>query len=244
MGWICMDEPKWKPGSLGHGYFYPQKRGIWGLFLVDEFSAHHLPSPVLTPFIPDWEMIARREVYVGMKRRKAGSTWTWSGVMARIMRKSYTLRKRSQARPVRRLEKPQAASRLPWTSKSDRLPEKASNSCSTLKLRRSRRETWKREKLLPATSVTGRRLRHLINSANILPKRTKVRDTDRVKRGEPRNRRDAPKNSFTFCLQGTSCRKCQDPRKSQAQSNTLSRKRCHPSHPSSWIQLGKADPSI
>lgn len=78
-----------------------------------------------------------------MKRRKRGSTWTWRGVMARIIRKSYTFRKRSQARTFIRLENPHVTTRFPWTSKSDKLPEYASNSCSTLNVRRSRNESCK-----------------------------------------------------------------------------------------------------
>lgn len=90
--------------------------------------------------VPVCEIMARRDVYVGMKRRKRGSTCTWSGVTARIMRRSYTMRKRSHANPFSpRLENPHAARRFPWTSKSDKLPEKASNSCSILKVRKSRR---------------------------------------------------------------------------------------------------------
>lgn len=91
-----------------------------------------------------------------MKRRKKGSMWTCSGVVARIMRRSYTFRKRSQARPFIRLEKPQVTSRFPWTSKSDKLPEYASNSCSTTNVRRSRSETWEgKMEVLDATQAAA-----------------------------------------------------------------------------------------
>lgn len=147
-------------------------------------------------------MIARREVYVGMKRKKAGSTCTWSGVMARIMRKSYTLRKRSHARPVRRLEKPQEANRLPCTSKSDRLPEKASNSCSTLKVRRSRREIWRRDNWVSYQSCSQK------VPVTYLPCLYKKNYGSRIwaikpqkgQKGKPRAARDPRENScLPFC---------------------------------------------
>lgn len=111
--------------------------------MIWNHSQSHQCRQHATTIIPVCEIMAKRDVYVGMKRKKSGSTCTWSGVTARIIRRSYTMRNRSQAKPFSpRLEKPQAAKRLPCTSKSDRLPEKASNSCSVLNERRSRSVTW------------------------------------------------------------------------------------------------------
>lgn len=104
-----------------------------------------------------------------MKRKKSGSTCTCSGVTARIMRRSYTMRNRSHASPFRpRLENPHAARRFPWTSKSERLPENASNSCSILKVRKSRRVICFRK---AAKACVSRR--HILR----LPTRDQVRLT-------------------------------------------------------------------
>ncbi|TNN57243.1 hypothetical protein EYF80_032577 [Liparis tanakae] len=47
-----------------------------------------------------------------MKRKNRGSTCTWRGVTARIIRRSYTMRNRSHANPfIPRLENPHAARR-------------------------------------------------------------------------------------------------------------------------------------
>lgn len=56
--------------------FSPAKKfqGVHSFSLLDPLFHSSTLIPSYIPFIPDWEMIARREVYVGMKRKKAGST--------------------------------------------------------------------------------------------------------------------------------------------------------------------------